>query len=29
MYGYFAVNGILFNHESPKRNSEFILQKIV
>jgi len=28
-YGMFAVNGILFNHESPRRGSNFISMKIV
>jgi len=28
-YKMFAANGILFNHESPKRSSAFISQKIV
>jgi GDPmannose 4,6-dehydratase len=27
-YGLFAVNGILFNHESPHRGHEFVTQKI-
>jgi GDPmannose 4,6-dehydratase len=27
--GLFAVNGILFNHESPKRGADFVTQKIV
>lgn len=27
-YGLFAVNGILFNHESPKRNVSFVTRKI-
>tara|TARA_R110002126_G_scaffold13118_4_gene56899 strand:- start:48591 stop:49586 length:996 start_codon:yes stop_codon:yes gene_type:complete len=27
--GLFAVNGILFNHESPKRGDDFVTQKIV
>ncbi len=27
-YGIFAVNGILFNHESPRRGEEFVSQKI-
>ena len=27
-YGMFAVNGILFNHESPKRGETFITRKI-
>lgn len=28
-YGLFACNGILFNHESPRRGSTFVTQKIV
>ena len=28
-YGLFAVNGILFNHESPRRGETFVTQKIV
>ena len=28
-YGIFASNGILFNHESPRRGSYFVTQKIV
>ena len=28
-YGLFAANGILFNHESPRRGSNFVTQKIV
>lgn len=28
-YGFFATNGILFNHESPRRGSNFVTQKIV
>jgi len=28
-YGVFAANGILFNHESPRRGSNFVTQKIV
>jgi GDPmannose 4,6-dehydratase len=28
-YGMFAVNGILFNHESPRRGPDFVTQKIV
>ena len=28
-YGIFAVNGILFNHESPKRAPNFVTMKIV
>lgn len=27
-YGMFAVNGILFNHESPRRGREFVTRKI-
>lgn len=27
-YGLFAVNGILFNHESPRRGPEFVTRKI-
>lgn len=27
-YGLFAVNGILFNHESPKRGKQFVTRKI-
>jgi GDPmannose 4,6-dehydratase len=27
-YGMFAVNGILFNHESPRRGETFVTQKI-
>jgi len=27
-YGLFAVGGILFNHESPRRGSEFVTRKI-
>ncbi len=27
-YGMFAVNGILFNHESPRRGHEFVTRKI-
>ena len=27
-YGVFAVNGILFNHESPRRGDEFVTRKI-
>jgi GDPmannose 4,6-dehydratase len=27
-YGTFAVNGILFNHESPRRGMEFVTRKI-
>lgn len=28
-YGLFATNGILFNHESPRRGSNFVTSKIV
>lgn len=28
-YGLFASNGILFNHESPRRNNNFVTKKIV
>ena len=28
-YGLFAYNGILFNHESPRRGSNFVTSKIV
>lgn len=28
-YGLFAANGILFNHESPRRGATFVTQKIV
>jgi len=28
-YGIFAVNGILFNHESPRRGNSFITKKVV
>ena len=28
-YGMFAVNGILFNHASPRRGSNFVIAKIV
>ena len=28
-YGLFACNGILFNHESPRRGEEFVTRKIV
>jgi GDPmannose 4,6-dehydratase len=28
-YGVFACNGILFNHESPRRGATFVTQKIV
>jgi GDPmannose 4,6-dehydratase len=27
-YGLFAVNGILFNHESPLRGNDFVTQKV-
>src|SRR2546429_7606258 len=27
-YGMFAVSGILFNHESPRRGSEFVTRKV-
>ena len=27
-YGMFAVSGILFNHESPRRGAEFVTRKI-
>jgi GDPmannose 4,6-dehydratase len=27
-YGIFACNGILFNHESPRRGKEFVTQKV-
>ena len=27
-YGLFAVNGILFNHESPRRGETFVSRKI-
>lgn len=27
-YGIFACNGILFNHESPRRNSTFVTRKV-
>ena len=27
-YGLFAVNGILFNHESPRRGRTFVTRKI-
>jgi GDPmannose 4,6-dehydratase len=27
-YGFFAVNGILFNHESPRRGERFVTRKI-
>ena len=28
-YNIFACNGILFNHESPRRGETFVTQKIV
>ncbi len=28
-YGVFAVNGILFNHESPRRGSNFVTSKVI
>jgi len=28
-YGIFAVNGILFNHESPRRGKQFLTMKVV
>ncbi|MDA1208673.1 MAG: GDP-mannose 4,6-dehydratase [bacterium] len=28
-YGFFVCNGILFNHESPRRGSNFVTRKIV
>ncbi|MDP2910025.1 MAG: GDP-mannose 4,6-dehydratase [bacterium] len=28
-YGMFVVNGILFNHESPRRGSNFVTRKVV
>jgi len=28
-YGMFAVNGILFNHESPRRGEDFVTRKII
>jgi len=28
-YGFFACNGILFNHESPRRGETFVTQKII
>lgn len=28
-HGIFAINGIMFNHDSPRRNEEFLTQKIV
>ena len=27
-YGMFAVSGILFNHESPRRGGEFVTRKV-
>jgi GDP-D-mannose dehydratase len=27
-YGLFACNGILFNHESPRRGKQFVTKKI-
>ena len=27
--GYFACNGILFNHESPRRGTNFVTRKII
>jgi hypothetical protein len=27
-YGMFAVNGIMFNHESPRRGETFVTRKI-
>ena len=27
-YGMFAVSGILFNHESPRRGAEFVSRKV-
>lgn len=27
-YGIFACNGILFNHESPRRGTEFVTRKV-
>ena len=29
VYNLFAVNGILFNHESPRRGSNFVTNKVV
>lgn len=29
IYKLFAVNGILFNHEIPRRGEEFVLKKII
>ena len=28
-YGIFATNGILFNHESPRRGPTFVTKKII
>ena len=28
-YGFFAVSGVLFNHESPRRGENFVTQKVV
>lgn len=28
-YGLFAVNGILFNHESPRRGASFVTKKVI
>jgi GDPmannose 4,6-dehydratase len=28
-YGIFACNGILFNHESPRRGPTFVTKKII
>ena len=28
-YGLFASNGILFNHESPRRGETFVTSKII
>ena len=28
-YGLFAVNGILFNHESPRRGENFLTMKVI
>ena len=28
-YGMFAVSGILFNHESPRRGLEFVTRKVI
>jgi len=27
-FGLFAVNGILFNHDSPRRGEQFVIRKI-